>query len=187
MSVGGENVIQGPYAGDGVSDAFTYPNYFIDPQHLIVTLIDTTGAMTTQQYGSDYTVTGTKDARLGTYAAGGTVVMTAPPPTGWQLVIARRTPRTQIAVLPGGGALPAASLEVIQDRMVLILQEWMSDYLGVLDAPPTKGSFTVGMFFRLRVPTPGGFAFYMCTTAGSDTAAVWMGMGPISTTPFPGA
>jgi hypothetical protein len=71
------------YSGNGSTQAFAVPFYFLSSSHLLVTLRSSAGVETPQVLGTDYTVTGAG------VLTGGTVTMTTAPASGATLVIVR--------------------------------------------------------------------------------------------------
>lgn len=186
MSVSGTNFIAGPFAGDGVTKGFAYPNYYLDPSHLTVVLTDAAGVPVTQTYNTDYTVAGTQDPVLGTYPSGGTVTMTTAPAIDETLTISRSTPKLQPVNLTALGQISSAAMEVAQDRRCLIEQELSiignvgtPRFIGFIsDNPITLGisiPSVIGDYYRNSVPQSGGPSGWVCVASG--TPGTWVAEG----------
>lgn len=105
------------YSGNGSTQAFAVPFYFLSSSHLLVTLRSSTGVETPQVLGTDYTVTGAG------VLTGGTVTMTTAPASGATLVIVRNVPLTQETDLQPNDRLPAETLEQTVDKLTMITQQ----------------------------------------------------------------
>lgn len=105
------------YSGNGSTQAFAVPFYFLANSQLLVVRRSSTGVDVTQVLGTDYTVTGAG------VLTGGTVTMTVAPPTGTTLVIARNVPLTQETDLQPNDRLPAETLEQSIDKLTMITQQ----------------------------------------------------------------
>ena len=105
------------YSGNGSTQAFAVPFYFLANSQLLVVLRSSTGAETTQVLGTNYTVTGAG------VLTGGTVTMTAAPASGTTLVISRNVPLTQETDLQPNDRLPAETLEQSIDKLTMITQQ----------------------------------------------------------------
>lgn len=180
MSVSGTEV-NISYAGDGGSFSYTYPYYFMADTDLVVTVTDdTTGDVTNMTFNVDYTVRG--DMVNGVWPDGGVVVLIDPTaaPTGSTLLITRRTPQNQVAVYQPEDPFPAKTHEVALDRIQLLHQELARHFKGWADGIPTKGMWEVDDWFFIRNAADFGFQQIICTVAGTDAAATWKPMNPIS-------
>ena len=105
------------YSGNGSTQAFAVPFYFLSSSHLLVTLRSSAGVETPQVLGTDYTVTGAG------VLTGGTVTMTTAPASGATLVIVRNVPLTQETDLQPNDRLPAETLEQTVDKLTMITQQ----------------------------------------------------------------
>jgi hypothetical protein len=105
------------YSGNGATQAFAVPFYFLANSQLLVIRRSSTGVDVTQVLGTDYTVTGAG------VLTGGTVTMTVAPPTGTTLTIARNVPLTQETDLQPNDRLPAETLEQSIDKLTMITQQ----------------------------------------------------------------
>jgi len=122
------------YSGNGATQAFAVPFYFLADSQLLVILRASTGAETTQVLGVNYTVT---DAGVLT---GGTVTMTVAPPTGSTLVIVRNVPLTQETDLQPNDRLPAETLEQSIDKLTMITQQLDEESARSLKFPVSDAS-----------------------------------------------
>lgn len=105
------------YSGNGSTQAFAVPFYFLSSSHLLVTLRSSTGVETPQVLGTNYTVTGAG------VLTGGTVTMIVAPASGSTLVIVRNVPLTQETDLQPNDRLPAETLEQTVDKLTMITQQ----------------------------------------------------------------
>jgi hypothetical protein len=105
------------YSGNGSTQAFAVPFYFLANSQLLVVLRSSTGIETTQVLGTNYTVTGAG------VLTGGTVTMTVAPASGTTLVISRNVPLTQETDLQPNDRLPAETLEQSIDKLTMITQQ----------------------------------------------------------------
>jgi hypothetical protein len=105
------------YSGNGATQAFAVPFYFLANSQLLVVRRSSTGVDVTQVLGTDYTVTGAG------VLTGGTVTMTVAPPVGTTLVISRNVPLTQETDLQPNDRLPAETLEQSIDKLTMITQQ----------------------------------------------------------------
>jgi hypothetical protein len=105
------------YSGNGSTQAFAVPFYFLANSQLLVVLRASSGGETTQVLGTNYTVTGAG------VLTGGTVTMTVAPASGQTLVISRNVPLTQETDLQPNDRLPAETLEQSIDKLTMITQQ----------------------------------------------------------------
>lgn len=105
------------YSGNGATQAFAVPFYFLADSQLTVTLRLADGSESTKVLGVDYTVTGAG------VLTGGTVTMTVAPASGTTLVIVRNVPLTQETDLQPNDRLPAETLEQTVDKLTMITQQ----------------------------------------------------------------
>lgn len=101
------------YAGNGSTVTFAFPPPFAASSDLVVQVQAADGSLATKLLGTDYTVSGAGNP------GGGTVTMTAAPPTGTTLILYRDVPLTQPVALLDGGPLPAATLNGMLDRVTM--------------------------------------------------------------------
>lgn len=105
------------YSGNGVTQAFAVPFYFLANNQLLVVLRSSAGVETTQVLGTNYTVTGAG------VLTGGTVTMAVAPASGTTLLISRNVPITQETDLQPNDRLPAETLEQTVDKLTMIAQQ----------------------------------------------------------------
>jgi hypothetical protein len=105
------------YTGNGTTQAFAVPFYFLADSQLLVILRLPSGAESVQVLGSNYTVAGAG------VLTGGTVTMNVAPATGATLIIARNVPLTQETDLQPNDRLPAETLEQSIDKLTMITQQ----------------------------------------------------------------
>ena len=129
------------YNGNGVTDTFSFPYYFLETSDLMVYVDGVLKTITTH-----YTVTGAGSE------AGGTVVFTAgniPASGTGNVVIVREVPYTQETDYPSGDKFPSASHERALDKLTMLVQRLkdLSDRsIGLSDSESASVS--------LVLPTP---------------------------------
>jgi hypothetical protein len=171
------------YSTDGIATAFSFPFYFRAITDLVVEFTDSLGVVTTKILNTDYSISGTLDAKLNVYSEGGTVTFAVAPAAGGQLLITRHTPRAQTAIYNPQDPFPAGSHEAALDNAILIIQEMLAGFQGVAQGPPTSGTFAVGDWFWIQPPVLGGPRGLVCVVAG--TPGTWAGWGQVSLLPIP--
>lgn len=117
--------------GNGATTAFSVPFYFLDEDHLIVILTDSSGNDTTQTKTTHYTVTGAGDQ------SGGTVTMVTAPASGEKLTILRNIPLTQDTDYVENDSFPAETHEEAIDKLTMITQQLDELATRSLKAPTT--------------------------------------------------
>lgn len=129
------------YDGNGSTQDFSYPYYYLAKSDIVVLVVDALGVETVKALTTHYTLTDPDPA-------GGTVHMLVAPATGEQLVIYRDVPITQEFNPEEGGALPADSLEGSLDKLTMITQQ-LRDLISrsLVLSPATQLS-------DLRLPDP---------------------------------
>lgn len=121
------------YAGNGTTDSFAFPYYFLDSSHLTV-IVDGV----TQLLNTDYKVTGAG------VEAGGTVTLVTAPDTGVTVTITRRMPITQLIDYVKRQNFPADTHERALDRLTMICQELYVMYTD-LASTVVSGTATGGV------------------------------------------
>jgi hypothetical protein len=111
------------YSTDGIATSYAFPYYFCAKTDLFVQYTDSLGNVTNPLFNSAYTVQGTLDPHLNTYANGGTVVFAVPLAAAGTLLIIRQTPLIQPAVFEPQDPFESGSFEAQLDRQMLSLQE----------------------------------------------------------------
>lgn len=104
------------YAGDGTTNAWPFPVYFLSNSDIVVIRRDEDDTETTLTYGTHYSVTGAGDVN------GGTVTPLIPTVVGATYVIFRSPPLTQATSFQNGSALPAATIIREFDKLTMITQ-----------------------------------------------------------------
>jgi len=84
MTISSQNMISGPYLGNGITTSFDYQFKIFDKSHLQVKLHRQDGHVDVLEEGAGYTVSGVGNE------AGGKIVMNAPPVSGEQITITRK-------------------------------------------------------------------------------------------------
>jgi hypothetical protein len=133
------------YSGNGATQAFAVPFYFLANSQLLVVLRSASGVETPQALGTNYTVTGAG------VLAGGTVTMTVAPPAGTTLTIARNVPLTQETDLQPNDRLPAETLEQSIDKLTMITQQIDEATDRTLKAPLTDSGETSSTHRRMAL------------------------------------
>lgn len=105
------------YSGNGSTQIFAVPYYFLADSHLRVVLRDADGTETVQTITTNYTVIGAGNQ------AGGQVTMTVAPVSGETLVILRNVPATQETDYVANDPFPAESHERALDKLTMIAQQ----------------------------------------------------------------
>jgi len=105
------------YAGNGVTDEFSFPYKFNADADLVVVLTNAVGQETVQTLTTHYTVAGAGNP------AGGTVTMLTPPATGETLTIYRQVDNVQETDLSNQGAYFLETLENALDYLTMITQQ----------------------------------------------------------------
>lgn len=121
------------YTGNGVTTSFPYTFRIFKKTDLAVSVIDLSENITVLVLDTDYTVT-----NAGGYN-GGSVVLTAPLATGWQISIARELEPTQETDLRNQGKFFAEVHEDAFDKLTMLIQQ-------------------VGSIFRLALRKPSSVA-----------------------------
>lgn len=148
------------YSGNGVTQAFAVPFYFLASSQLLVVLRSSSGVETTQVLGTNYTVTGAG------VLTGGTVTMTAAPASGTTLVISRNVPLTQETDLQPNDRLPAETLEQSLDKLTMIAQQIDETFDRTLKFPVTDSSSISPL---LPVSSVRAGKFFKFDTTGAPT------------------
>lgn len=115
------------YTGNGATTAFAFPQAFIAPGDLLVTIWDTSALAVVPSVLNgagtyDYTVTGVLDPTSGQYLAGGTVTFNNAPLGNHLVTILRNTPLSQNVTLNANGGLPTGALATELDKLTMLAQ-----------------------------------------------------------------
>src|SRR5690348_9685520 len=127
------------YDGNGSTQDFSVPFYFLDDTHLVVQIV-TNGVAATKTLTADYTVTGAGNQ------AGGSVHMLAAPATGTQVFIYRSVPLTQLADFVENTPFPAATQERALDQLTMAdqqLQRQLDGTMRLTEADVANGASAV--------------------------------------------
>lgn len=125
------------YNGNGTTQAFTVPFYFLANSHLQVVLTSVASVDTVQTITTNYTVSGSGNP------AGGTVTMVVAPASGEKLTIIRSVPLTQSTDLVDNDPLPAEALETALDKGIMIDQQIQEQLDRTIKVPVGAGSGTL--------------------------------------------
>lgn len=134
------------YSGNGSTVAFPTGFVFELNTHIVVSLVDSAGAVSTLTEGVHYTLAGGS-------GVSGTVTMGTAPATGETLVIQRIVPFTQLTNLRDGDPFRATTQMLTYDRIVEMIQQ-LADLVsrGVL-GPITTPVTGDGAGFTFPAPT----------------------------------
>jgi hypothetical protein len=124
------------YAGNGSTQNFAVPYYFLENGHLRVVLRSSAGVETVQTITTNYTVTGAGNP------AGGQVSMVVAPPAGFSLVIVRNVPVTQETDYTANDPFPAESHERALDKLTMISQQSSEIDVRSIKIPETETNVT---------------------------------------------
>lgn len=115
------------YNGDGATQTFTIPFYFILNSDISVTVSDASGNLDELTYGVDFSATG------GGNQDGGSVTLNTAYPTGYTILVYRNPPETQETVYYENGKFPAKSHEKALDKLTMLIQKfsWWLDSLAL--------------------------------------------------------
>lgn len=113
------------YAGNGSTQIFSVPFYFLDDTHLVVQTV-TAGVATTKVLNADYTVSGAGNE------SGGEVTMLSAPAVGTKVYIFRQVPLTQLKAYVENTPFPAAAQEQALDQLTMAAQQLYLAIQGAL-------------------------------------------------------
>lgn len=113
------------YDGNGSTQDFSVPFYFLDDTHLVVQTI-TNGVATTKTLDTDYTVSGAGNE------AGGDITMLSAPAVGTNVYIYRQVPLTQLKAYVENTPFPAATQEQALDQLTMAAQQLYLAIQGAL-------------------------------------------------------
>lgn len=116
------------YAGNGSTQLFAVPFYFLENSHLLVTLVSGT-TESVQILTTNYTVVGSGNQ------AGGSITMVVAPPLGSQLIIQRDVPATQETDYQANDPFPAESHERALDKLTMLVQQNKTNYVNSIRGP----------------------------------------------------
>lgn len=102
----------------------------------------------------------------------------ATPNLGLTIPIGGTTPGANNNTTPGSYPfIESANLNLI-DSLCYSANNPPPPYAGSGTAPPSSGTYTRGQVYWNTQPSPGGYAGWICTAAG--TPGTWKAFGPIS-------
>lgn len=170
------------YAGDGVTAIFPVPFYFLQDEHLRVSLVDTSTSIETPLVlNSDYTVSGAGSL------AGGSVTIPSEPVVGQNVLILREVPATQEIDYVSNDPFPAESHERGLDKLTMLVQQSLSGLgkaLRVQDFDPIPGRVpaVAQRANKLLGFDPAGNPIAVATTSGgiSDADQVLWARSPLA-------
>lgn len=113
------------YDGNGSTQIFSVPFYFLDDTHLVVQTA-TAGVATTKTLNTDYTVSGAGNE------AGGDITMLSAPAVGTKVYIYRQVPLTQLNAYVENTPFPAATQEKALDQLTMAAQQLYLAIQGAL-------------------------------------------------------
>jgi hypothetical protein len=115
------NTATASYAGNGVTQVFPVPFYFLADKDLKVSKkVAATGVVSVLTLNSDYTVSDAGNQ------AGGSITTLAVPASGDQLFIERNVDAVQETAYPANSPFPAASHEKALDRLTMLVQQLLT-------------------------------------------------------------
>lgn len=117
------------YNGNGSTQIFAVPFYFLDDSHLRVILRAADGTETVQTITTNYTVSGAGNQD------GGSVTMLAAPASGVTLAIVRNVPATQETDYVANDPFPAESHERALDKLTMLIQQAGFDISRAIRVP----------------------------------------------------
>lgn len=128
-----------PYTGNGVTQIFPVPFYFlVDTDLKVSKKVAATGVVSVLTLNSDYTVSDAGNQ------AGGSITTLAVPASGDQLFIERNVDAVQETSYPENGIFPAASHEKALDRLTMLAQQILSKLTFGLFRDPLANTYDVG-------------------------------------------
>jgi hypothetical protein len=157
------------YNTDGINDTFSFPYKFLASADLKVDQVDiSTGTITRLVLNSDYTVTGAGSE------SGGDVITTTVLALGSKIVITRQDEATQAANYSVGGDLDKDALQNDFDKMVILVQQMINTFVGLVPADTVKGPillpiFEAGKFLQIN---SAGDGFVLADSSTTSDARV---------------
>ncbi|MCL7670014.1 phage tail protein, partial [Enterobacter cloacae complex sp. OE43NF] len=132
------------YTGNGVTTSFPYTFRIFKKTDLAVSVIDLSENITELVLDTDYTVT-----NAGGYN-GGSVVLTTPLASGWQISIARELEPTQETDLRNQGKFFAEVHEDAFDKLTMLIQQVRSWFSLALRKPTSISNWydALGNYIR---------------------------------------
>lgn len=118
------------YDGNGTTTVFPYRFRILKDSHMIVTVSDLDGVLSTLVLGTDYTITGVG------LVNGGAVVLNTPLANGWQISLDRDLPAVQETDLRNQGRFFAETHEDALDYLTMLIQR-LSSLFGLALRKPS--------------------------------------------------
>ncbi|RTY43994.1 hypothetical protein EKS35_13730 [Enterobacter hormaechei subsp. steigerwaltii] len=115
------------YNGDGATQTFSVPFYFILNSDISVTVADASGNLDELTYGVDFSASG------GGNPDGGSATLNTAYASGYTILIYRNPPETQETAYYENGKFPAKSHEKALDKLTMLIQKygWWFDSLAL--------------------------------------------------------
>ncbi|WP_320733849.1 phage tail fiber protein [Enterobacter kobei] len=115
------------YNGDGATQTFAVPFYFILNSDISVTVADASGNLDELTYGVDFSASG------GGNPDGGSATLNTAYASGYTILIYRNPPETQETAYYENGKFPAKSHEKALDKLTMLIQKygWWFDSLAL--------------------------------------------------------
>lgn len=123
------------YTGNGTTTVFPYRFRVLKDSHMVVTVSDLNGVLSTLALGTDYSITGTG------LLTGGDVVLTKPLAQGWQISLDRDLPAVQETDLRNQGKFFAETHEDAFDYLTMLVQRTLSFFGLALRKPSWIANF----------------------------------------------
>ncbi|WP_324030161.1 hypothetical protein [Pantoea sp. JZ2] len=137
------------YDGNGTTTTFPYRFRVLKSSHMVVTVVDTAGLVSTLQLGTDYDITGVGQV------SGGNVILKSPLQDGWKISLDRDLPAVQETDLRNQGRFFAETHEDAFDYLTMLIQRLGSQFSLSLRKPTFIAPYydALGNFIRnLRDP-----------------------------------
>lgn len=117
------------YDGNGTTTTFPYRFRVLKSSHMVVTVVDTAGLVSTLQLGTDYDITGVGQV------SGGNVILKSPLQDGWKISLDRDLPAVQETDLRNQGRFFAETHEDAFDYLTMLIQRLGSQFTLSLRKP----------------------------------------------------
>ena len=118
------------YEGNGTTKVFPYRFRILKDSHMVVTVIDIAGNLTTLSLGTDYTISGVGQV------SGGNVTLAIALASGWQISLDRDLPAVQETDLRNQGKFFAEVHEDAFDYLTMLIQR-VSSFFGLALRKPS--------------------------------------------------
>lgn len=117
------------YDGNGTTTTFPYRFRVLKSSHMVVTVVDTAGLVSTLQLGTDYDITGVGNV------SGGSVILRSPLQKGYSISLDRDLPAVQETDLRNQGRFFAETHEDAFDYLTMLVQKSLSFFSLALRKP----------------------------------------------------